>query len=139
MKNIQNHVFLNHVFCLFAKGNNIFKNTARFSVSIFHPFLWLFRTNPEQNCGMDFFCFPPHFFSCAWYCLSTGTRACPWNCFSISGDGFTLIHPHRWPSVFCGHHLHSFGLQANVSSSAFALELSEMDYLIERLHAASPR
>lgn len=73
-------------------------------MSIFHFFLYLFRTNPEQNCEVDLFCFPLRFLSCVWYCLSTGTRACPWSCFSIPGDGFTLIHPHCWPSVFCSHH-----------------------------------
>ena len=87
----------------------ILKTHLRFSVSIFQFFLCLFRTDPEQktknkknkknpqrtkNCGVDLFSFPPSFLSHIWHYLSTGARACPWSCFSSSGDRFTLIHPH---------------------------------------------
>ena len=62
--------FLNHVFCLFPKGNNNFKNTPQIFSFLFFQFFLCLTDSEWGGVGegggipeVELFCFPPHFLS----------------------------------------------------------------------------
>ena len=117
-----------------TEKNNNFKICLRLSVSIFYFFPYLELTL-SRTVEWVYFVFLLVSFP-VYDTIIHSTRACPWSCFSNSGDGFTWIAPHS--SVLSP--LRTSSCPHWTPGQLVVLpELTKMNCPTWRLHSVGPR